>query len=72
MKQSSATMATNSERQIGETLTDSLLIDVLTPGYLPDVSAAHQGKYLWYYFKRHSITLDLWICTGGQNFKAVF
>jgi len=45
-------MATNSERQIGETLTDSLLIDILTPGYLPDVSAlqvppaAYQGKYL--------------------------
>ena len=46
----SATMATNSERQIGETLMDSLLIDILTPGYLPDVSAlqvppaAYQGK----------------------------
>ncbi|KAM7449939.1 Nuclear factorNF-kappa-B p105 subunit [Porites harrisoni] len=45
-------MATNSERQIGETLTDSLLIDILTPGYLPDVSAlqvppaAYQGPYL--------------------------
>ena len=51
MKPSSAAMATNSERQIGETLTDSLLIDILTPGYLPDVSAlqvpptAYQGKY---------------------------
>lgn len=32
-------MATNSERQIGETLTDSLLLDIMTPGYLPDISA---------------------------------
>ena len=32
-------MATNSERQIGETLTDSLLMDIMTPGYLPDISA---------------------------------
>lgn len=35
----SAKMATNSERQIGETLTDSLLMDIMTPGYLPDISA---------------------------------
>lgn len=46
----SATMATNWERQIGETLMDSLLIDILNPGYLPDVSAlqvppdAYRGK----------------------------
>ncbi|KAJ7381142.1 Nuclear factor NF-kappa-B p105 subunit [Desmophyllum pertusum] len=31
-------MATNSERQIGETLTDSLLMDIMTPGYIPDIS----------------------------------
>ena len=46
-----AAMATNSERQIGETLTDSLLIDIMTPGYLPDISAlqvptgTYQGKH---------------------------
>ncbi|XP_078366707.1 nuclear factor NF-kappa-B p105 subunit-like [Oculina patagonica] len=32
-------MATNSERQINETMTDSLLLDILTPGYLPDITA---------------------------------
>ena len=51
MKSSPATMATNSERQIGEKLTESLLMD-MTPEYLPYVSAlqvppaAYQGKYL--------------------------
>ena len=44
-------MATNSERQIGETLTESLLMDIMTPGYLPDISAlqvptgTYQGQY---------------------------
>lgn len=45
-------MATNSERQLGDTLTDSLLMDIMTPGYLPDISAlqvptaTYQGPYL--------------------------
>lgn len=45
-------MATNSERQIGETLTDSFVMDLLTPGYLPDISAlqvptaSYQGPYM--------------------------
>lgn len=45
-------MATNSERQIGETLTDSLLMDIMTPGYLPDISAlqvptaTYSGPYM--------------------------
>ena len=57
MKPSPATMATNSERQIGEKLTDSLLMD-MTPEYLPDVSAlqvppaAYQGKYNNNYYSK--------------------
>lgn len=45
-------MATNSEQQVNATLTDSLLMDVLNPGYLPDISAlqvptgSYQGPYL--------------------------
>lgn len=45
-------METNSERQVNETLTDSLLMDIISPGYLPDISALqvpagkYQGPYL--------------------------
>ena len=40
-------METNSERQVNETLTDSLLMDIISPGYLPDISALQvpAGKY---------------------------
>lgn len=50
--QSGVTMATNSEQQVNDTLTDSLLMDIMHPGYLPDISAlqvptgSYQGPYL--------------------------
>lgn len=39
---------TQSEQQVGSTLTESMLHEIMTPGFLPDISALNvqmQGTY---------------------------